>query len=69
MSITITKHGLQQMASRSITREEVVAAVSNGHVMINRNDSNKRTIIDNKQRLYVVTNDRCDIVITTFRSN
>ena len=64
-----TKHALHQMASRSITKEEVAKAIANGHPMINKNDSRKRTIIDNKQGLYVVTNDLMTIVITTFRRN
>lgn len=64
-----TKHALHQMTKRSITKAQISQAIANGHAMINKNDSNKRTIIDNTQRLYVVTNDIKTIVITAFWAN
>lgn len=64
-----TKHAKEQMTKRSISHNNIIKALSNGTTMINRNDPNKRTIIDNAQGLYVVTNDSKTIVITTFWRN
>ena len=64
-----TKHAKQQMAKRNISHNNIIKALTNGTVLVNRNDPNKRTIIDNAQGLYVVTNDTKSIIITTFWRN
>ena len=64
-----TKHAKEQMTKRNISHDNIIKALSNGTTMINRNDPNKRTIIDNAQGLYVVTNDIKTIIITTFWRN
>ena len=64
-----TKHAKEQMAKRKISHNNIIKALTNGTVLVNRNDPNKRTIIDNAQGLYVVTNDIKTIIITTFWRN
>ena len=64
-----TKHAKEQMAKRKISHTNIIKALANGTALINRNDPNKRTIIDNEQGLYVVTNDTKTIIITTFWRN
>jgi len=61
-----TKHSKEQMAKRNISHNQIIKALTNGTVLINKHDSNKRTIIDNAQGLYVITNDTKTIIITTF---
>lgn len=61
-----TKHSLHQMSQRGITKNQVAKALANGVQMVNKWDSNKLTIIDNSQGLYVVTNHDATIVITVF---
>ena len=61
-----TKHAKEQMISRKISHDNIMKALSNGHVMINKNKPTNRTIICNEQGLYVVTNDIKTVVITAF---
>jgi len=61
-----TKHAKEQMSKRNITHNNIIKALSNGTVLVNKHNNNKRTIIDNAQGLYVITNDSKTIVITTF---
>ena len=64
-----TKHAKQQMHTRGITHQNIIKALANGHTMINKNKPTNRTIIDNDQGLYVVTNDIKTVIITTFWRN
>ncbi len=65
----LTKHAAGQMAERKITSDQVAEAIKMGHVMINKNKRTNRTIIDNNQGLYVVTDITLTIVITAFWRN
>ncbi len=65
----LTKHAASQMAERKITSDQVAEAIKMGHVMINKNKRTNRTIIDNTQGLYVVTDITLTIVITAFWRN
>ena len=64
--IMYTKHAKEQMSARKISHDNIMKALSNGHVMINKNKPTNRTIICNEQSLYVVTNDIKTVVITAF---
>ncbi len=65
----LTKHAAGQMAERKISSNQVAEAIKMGHVMINKNKRTNRTIIDNTQGLYVVTDITLTIVITAFWRN
>ena len=62
----ITKHCRHQMNTRNITQRQLDECVTNGVKLVNKTDSNKWTIIDNKQGLYVVTSKCMTIAVTTF---
>lgn len=61
-----TQHAKQQMIKRSVSHQQVLKALCNGNVLINKHDPKKRVIIDNQQGLYLVTNESKTIIITVF---
>ena len=61
-----TKHARVQMSARKISSATVQNAIRTGVRLVNRTDPNKYTYVDNKNKVYVVTNNRSDIVITVF---
>lgn len=62
----ITKHASTRMRERGITEQAVRTAIIYGNHLPNRNDPTKTTVVDNKNKIYVVLASDKKTVITVF---
>ena len=63
----ITKHAMDRIAQRQITKEQLIECLTNGKIYENKWDANKWTYVHTGINLYIVTNKDRDVIISVFR--
>ena len=66
MTYRVSKHASVRMQERGLTHQDVNTAITYGNKLVNKWDSNKVTIVDNKTRVTVVMDKAMTVVITLF---
>ena len=62
----ISKHTKVRMQERNISLQDINTAIQYGNKLVNKWDSNKITIVDNRTRVTVVMDKAMTTVITVF---
>ena len=63
----ITKHAMDRIAQRQITKEQLITCLNEGKCYENKWDANKWTYVHTGINLYIVTNKDKDVIISVFR--
>ena len=63
----MTKHAMERVAQRQITRDQLVECLTNGKCYENKWDADKWTFVHTGINLYIVTNKDKDVIISVFR--
>ena len=62
----ISKHTKVRMQERNISLQDINTAIQYGNKLVNKWDSNKITIVDNRTRVTVVMDKAMTTVVTVF---
>ena len=63
----MTKHAIDRIAQRSITKAQLIQCLTEGRCYENKWDADKWTFVHTGINLYIVTNKDKNVIISVFR--